>query len=97
MDLDREVRAVNRSLGCIELRDRGLGGARLVLILEEPGAANQQPPGVPLDDHVGDHLLNELEARDRNPELAALLRILDGRLDAALADPHAAGRHRVAA
>ena len=69
----------------------------LPCVLEDPGAANEHPRRVALDDHVGDHLLDELEAGDRDAELAALLGVLDRRLDAALADPDAAGGDAVAA
>ena len=61
------------------------------------GAADQHPGGVALDDHVGDHLLDELEAGERDAELLALLRVVDRGVDAAVADPDAAGGDAVAA
>ena len=69
----------------------------LPCVLEQPGAADQHPRRVALHDHVGDHLLDELEAGDRDAELLALLRVGDRRVDAALADPDAAGGDAVAA
>ena len=50
-----------------------------------------------VDDHLGDHRLDELEAGDRDAELLPLLRVVDRRVDAAVADADAAGRHGVAA
>ena len=65
--------------------------------LSAPGAADQHPGGVALDDHVGDQLLDELEAGDRDAELLALGRVGDRGVDAAVADPDAAGGDPVAA
>ena len=66
-------------------------------ILQRAGAEDQHPRGVALDDHVGDQLLDELEARDRHVELLALGRVGDRGLDAPVADPDAAGGDAVAA
>ena len=41
-------------------------------VLEHPGAEDEQPGGVALDDHLGDHRLDQLEAGDRHAELLAL-------------------------
>ncbi len=41
VDLDREVRAVLRRLGRVELGDRRLGGRRAALVLEEAGAVDE--------------------------------------------------------
>ena len=97
VDLDREVRAVLRRLGRVELRDRRLGGRRAALVLEEAGAVDEHPRGVGLHAHVGDHRLHELERRDRAPELLALLGVGDRGVERALADADAARGDRVAA
>ena len=68
-----------------------------LLVLQVAGAPDQQPGRVGVDDHLGDQLLHELEARDRAVELPALLRVLDRLVHAALGDPDAAGRDAVAA
>ena len=75
VNLDRGVRALDRGLGGVELRDRGLSRVRLAGVLQVAGAPHQHPRGVGLDRHVRDHLLDELEARDRASELLSLLRI----------------------
>ena len=97
VDLDRQVRALDRRLGRVELGDRGLHRVRLAFVLEHAGAVDQHPAGVALEDHVGDHLLDQLEAGERDAELLALLRVLDRGVDAAVADPDAAGGDAVAA
>ena len=73
VDLDRRVRAADRRLGGVQLGDRGLGRVRLAGVLQVAGAPHEHPSGVGLDRHVGDHRLDELEARDRATELLALL------------------------
>src|SRR5215212_10173234 len=60
VDLDRQVRAFDRGLGRVELRHRGLGRVRLLFVLQEAGAEDQHPAGVALEDHLGDHLLDQL-------------------------------------
>ena len=95
--LDGCVGALDGGLGRVVLRDRGLDRVADAAVLELAGAVDQQPGGVPLDDHVGDQLLDELEARDRDAELPALLRVVDRGVDAAVADPDAAGGDAVAA
>src|SRR4051794_26911663 len=86
MDLDRQVRALDRRLGRVELRDRGLGRVRLLFVLQQAGAEDQHPAGVTLEDHFGDHLLDQLEAGQRDAELLPFLGVLDRALDAAFAD-----------
>src|SRR3954471_19304089 len=73
VDLDRQVRALDRRLRRVELRDRGLGRVRQAAVLQVAGPPDQHPRRVALDDHLGDHLLDELEAGDRDAELAPLL------------------------
>ena len=83
-------------LGGVELGHRGLERVRPALVLEEARAPHEHARGVRLQHHVGDHRLDQLEARDRPAELLALLGVLDRLLHAALADAHAAGGDRVA-
>src|SRR3954468_24473274 len=97
VDLDREVRVADGGLGGEQLRNRRLGGTGPPGVLQPAGAPHEGTRGLGVDGHVGDHLLNELEARDRPAELLALLRVVDRRGHAALADPDAAGRDAVAA
>ena len=97
MDLDRGVGALDRRLGREQLRDRGLGRVRLAGVLEQAGPEDEQPGRVPLDDHLGDHRLDELEAGDRNAELLPLGRVGHRRVDAPVADADAAGGDGVAA
>src|SRR3954469_13831612 len=97
VDLDRQVRALDRRLGRVELRHRGLGRVRLLFVLQQAGTEDQHPAGVTPEDHFGDHLLDPLEAGQRHPELLAVLGVLDRALDAAFADADAAGGDAVAA
>src|SRR4051795_2595612 len=76
--LDRGVRALDRRLCCVELRDRRLGRVRLARVFEVPGPPDEHPGRVGLQDHVGDHRLHELERCDRTAELLALPRGADG-------------------
>src|SRR3954463_1879954 len=95
--LDGEVRVAHGGLGGEQLGDGGLGGARTPGVLQPAGAPYERAGGLGIDRHVGDHLLHELEARDRAAELLALLRVGDRRAHAALADPDAARGDAVAA
>ena len=97
MHLDRQIRVADRGLGGVQLGDRGLGGARLARVLEPAGLPHEPASGLRVHHHVRDHRLHELERADRATELLALLRILHGRVHAALRDPNATGRHAVAA
>src|SRR3954463_2813659 len=97
VDLNRQVRALDRRLGRVELRYRRLGRVRLLFVLQQAGAEDQHPAGVAAEDHFGDHLLDQLEAGQRHPELLAVLGVLDRALDAAFADADAAGGDAVAA
>jgi hypothetical protein len=94
--LDRRVGAADRRLRGKQLGDRGFGGIRLALILEVAGAPHEHAARVRLERHVGDHLLDELEGRDRSPELLAVLGVADRRIEAALADADAPGGDAVA-
>ena len=77
MHLERRVGAFDRGLGRVQLGHRRLGGVRLSAVLEVPGAPHQHPRRVGLHGDVGEHLLDELEARDRTAELLTLLGVLD--------------------
>ena len=70
------VRAPDRGLGREELGDRRLGRRRAPGVLQRARALHEQPGGVGADDHVGEHLLHELEGRDRPLEGLALLGVL---------------------
>src|SRR6478672_1978802 len=97
VDLDRQVGALDGGLRGVELGDRGFGGVRLALVLEDPGTPDEQLRRVPPQDHLGDHLLDELEARDRDAKLHTVLRVVDRGRHAALADADAPGGDRIAA
>ena len=97
MHLDREVCAAYCRLGGVQLGHRRLGGVRLARVLQPAGPPHQCAGGVAVEDHVGDHLLHELERRERAIELLTLLRVGDRRVDASLADAHAARRDAEAA
>src|SRR4051794_38128650 len=97
VDLDRQVRALDRRLRRVQLRDRGLGRVRLLFILEQAGAEDQHPGGIAAQDHFGDHLLDQLETGQGDAELLAFLGVFDRALDAAFADADAAGGDAVAA
>ncbi len=56
--------------------------------------ADEQARRLRLDRDVGEQLLDELEARDRPPELPAVLRVRDRRVEAALRDADAPGAER---
>src|SRR4051794_28260396 len=94
--LDREVRAAHGRLGGEQLGDGCLGGAGTARVLQPTGPPDERAGSLGVDGHVGDHLLHELEARDRPAELLALLRVVDRGVHAALTDPDAAGRDAVA-
>ena len=65
-----------------------------VRVRERSGAPREQPRGLGLDGHLGEQLLHELEASDRATEGAALARVADRRVEAALRDAHAPRRER---
>ena len=69
----------------------------LPLSFSQPARQTSAARRLGLHDHVRDHLLHELERGDRAVELRALLGVRHRRVQRGLADPHAAGRHAVAA
>src|SRR5439155_2546581 len=95
--LDGSVRALDGRLGRVQLGHRGLERVRAPAVLEPARPPYEHARGLRLQHHVGDHRLDQLEARDRAAELLTLLGVVDRLLHAALADAHAARRHRVAA
>src|SRR5512143_146804 len=84
VDLDRVVGRALRDLARIELGDARLARARHTLVLQMTGTPHEEPRGLGLDDHVRDHLLHELVARDRLPERLSLQRVGDGCVDRGL-------------
>src|SRR5919204_206617 len=70
---------------------------RLTVVPEQRCAPGQQARRIGLDGHVRQQLLHELERRDRLAELPPFRGVARARLDAAAADPDAAGGERDAA
>src|SRR5581483_3497928 len=95
--LDREVRGLERRLGCVPLRERGLARVALPLVLHPGGLHDEQLRGLVAEDHGRDHVLHELVAADRLAERLPLARVLDGSFQARTDHSARAGGDREAA
>ena len=79
------------------LGERGLAGVAPALVLQPAGPQPEQPGGVVVGDHLGDHLLHELVLADGLPEGLALPGVADRRVEAGPDETGGPGRHRVTA
>ena len=96
MDLDGVVGRTHRRLGREELRLRRGRAVGLAAVDEVGAPPHEQPGRIGVDRHVGDHVLHQLERRDRLAELRTPDGVVDRRLEASLDDADAAGRDREA-
>src|SRR3954452_22669272 len=71
--LDRLAGPVARDAACEQLRLRALDGVRPARLLQARGAPDERARRLDLGLHVGELLLDRLEAADRPPEGVALL------------------------
>src|SRR3954447_7705672 len=75
VDLERPVRDAVRELAGVELGHRGLLREWAALVLEPCCAVDERAPGLDLDGHVDEPVLNRLELLDLLAELLALVRV----------------------
>src|SRR5215475_4132112 len=94
VDLQRLVHDAVRQLAGVELRHRGLLREVAALVLEPRGLVDEVPSRLDLDGHVRELELDRLKARDRLPELLALLRVAEREVVRALREADAHRRHR---
>ncbi len=66
------------------------------LVFGPGGLVDEEPCGFDFGRHLRDHVLVHLELADLLPELLAVVRVLDGRIQAGLGQPDGAGRGREA-
>ena len=80
--LDREVRRAERRLGCVPLRERRLARVPDALVLHPRGLEDEELRRLVAEDHLGEHVLDELVLPDRLTERLALACVLDRPLEA---------------
>src|SRR5262249_27645746 len=86
--LDGEIGHTHRGLRRERLRGRRLAMAPDTTVEERERPVAEQSAGVDRRRHLGQHLLHELEARDRLAELRALARVGDADVERLLREMH---------